>query len=513
VTGIKEEKMKALALLFVVVWTLGLPLCELEAQDTVGTVITQRERKVAICSAYRAYLQGAPGLLNNRNGMVMSKDLISMGKGITQWGRSNKMTSAELKQMLKKASRPMTGTTQFYLIDTVIVHSTTDTERYSYSYNASGIASSSEEEVWLNGQWTNSWCDTLTYDASGHELTDLIELWQNGQWTNASLDTMTYDAGGHELTSLIKEWQNGQWTSLSLHTYTYDASGRELTDMEQEWLNGQWTNDELYTYTYDASGHELSFLEEYWRNGQWTNASLDTMTYDAGEHELTYLAKVWQNAQWTNSFLGTNTYDASGHLLTDLWEEWQSGEWTNSFLSTYTYDESGHLLTYLEEEWQDGQWTNSIFQTMTYDANQDLIAFSGESWQGSAWLPSDGGLLVFDGPNYEDYYGYNVRIAYKLTTGLSANKAEVPTGFSLFQNYPNPFNPTTTISYELSANSFVSLKVYDVLGREVTTLVAKTQTAGNHSVTLDASNLPSGVYLYRLQAGIYSNTKKLLLLK
>ncbi len=83
----------------------------------------------------------------------------------------------------------------------------------------------------------------------------------------------------------------------------------------------------------------------------------------------------------------------------------------------------------------------------------------------------------------------------------------------LLENYPNPFNPTTTISYELSTNGFVSLKVYDALGREVAALVDETQSAGVHSVVFDASRLSSGVYFYRLTAPGINEVKKMLMTK
>jgi len=89
----------------------------------------------------------------------------------------------------------------------------------------------------------------------------------------------------------------------------------------------------------------------------------------------------------------------------------------------------------------------------------------------------------------------------------------VPVQFSLEQNFPNPFNPTTNIKYNLPVNSFVVLKIYDVLGREVETLIHERQFAGSRSVTFNAKELPSGVYLYRLQAGSYTQTKKLILLR
>ena len=98
-------------------------------------------------------------------------------------------------------------------------------------------------------------------------------------------------------------------------------------------------------------------------------------------------------------------------------------------------------------------------------------------------------------------------------TGIKKIGGSLPADFELQQNYPNPFNPSTVIRYKLPINSLVTIKVYDVLGREVQTLVNQHQNAGDHSVTLNARNLSSGEYFYRLQAGTYHDTKKLLLLK
>ncbi|MDL1892892.1 T9SS type A sorting domain-containing protein, partial [Sphingobacteriales bacterium CHB3] len=93
----------------------------------------------------------------------------------------------------------------------------------------------------------------------------------------------------------------------------------------------------------------------------------------------------------------------------------------------------------------------------------------------------------------------------------------LPDGFALFQNYPNPFNPGTSISYRLSAISQVTLKVYDVLGREVATLVNEVKGPGEHSARFVAdglaSGLASGTYFYRLTAGAHSITKKFVLQK
>ncbi len=100
-----------------------------------------------------------------------------------------------------------------------------------------------------------------------------------------------------------------------------------------------------------------------------------------------------------------------------------------------------------------------------------------------------------------------------LATAISKNGPDVPTRYSLSQNYPNPFNPSTQITYQLKSAQHVRLTVFDVTGREVAVLVDKMQNAGAHTVTFHADNLSTGVYFYRLKAGNFTNTKKMILLK
>ncbi len=99
-----------------------------------------------------------------------------------------------------------------------------------------------------------------------------------------------------------------------------------------------------------------------------------------------------------------------------------------------------------------------------------------------------------------------------IVTGVKDN-VPIPLDFKLSQNYPNPFNPSTTLTFVIGHSSFVTLKIYDVLGKEVATLINEEKPAGTYEVTWNAGNLPSGVYFYQLKAGSYSATKKLLLLK
>jgi hypothetical protein len=99
------------------------------------------------------------------------------------------------------------------------------------------------------------------------------------------------------------------------------------------------------------------------------------------------------------------------------------------------------------------------------------------------------------------------------TTAVRENAGEMATTFLIEQNYPNPFNPATTIAFTLPKASLVTLKIYDVLGKEVVTLVAEKLPVGKHQRVWEAKGLASGVYLYRLQAGEFVQTKKLILLR
>ena len=92
-------------------------------------------------------------------------------------------------------------------------------------------------------------------------------------------------------------------------------------------------------------------------------------------------------------------------------------------------------------------------------------------------------------------------------------REEMPAEYSLEQNYPNPFNPSTTIEFALPHSGFATLKVYNILGEEVATLMAGDHAAGSFKATWDASGLPSGVYFYRLTAGDYVQTKKSILMR
>ncbi|MFH2030282.1 MAG: T9SS type A sorting domain-containing protein, partial [Bacteroidota bacterium] len=89
----------------------------------------------------------------------------------------------------------------------------------------------------------------------------------------------------------------------------------------------------------------------------------------------------------------------------------------------------------------------------------------------------------------------------------------LPTKFELYQNYPNPFNPSTIIKFQVASSKFIKLHVFDILGREIQTLVNEQKPPGNYEIEFNAGGLPSGVYFYRIKTENYNATKKMVLLR
>jgi endonuclease/exonuclease/phosphatase family metal-dependent hydrolase len=125
------------------------------------------------------------------------------------------------------------------------------------------------------------------------------------------------------------------------------------------------------------------------------------------------------------------------------------------------------------------------------------------------------GLNLTDTKSASDHFPKIADFTFRITTGKLENN--IPVKFALLQNYPNPFNPSTTIGYTLLAEGQVTLKVFDVLGKEVAILVNEVQHSGSYSIDFDASSaaggLPSGIYFYQLSTGVFKETKKLILMR
>ncbi len=195
--------------------------------------------------------------------------------------------------------------------------------------------------------------------------------------------------------------------------------------------------------------------------------------------------------------------DYQNVTVTDDNADGDSGPVSNNYGEIYLNDNSGDTRV----ELQDG---NHHYENL-WDATLANDPLNKQVTLGSTFSELRG-ILFYSFGYYklvprkdDDFMGF--------VTDVKKDNSTVPVSFNLSQNYPNPFNPTTMINFSIPKESMVSLKIYNILGQEVKTLVSETKTAGKYTVSFDASSLSSGVYFYTLHAGNFYQVKKMMLLK
>jgi ligand-binding sensor domain-containing protein len=232
----------------------------------------------------------------------------------------------------------------------------------------------------------------------------------------------------------------------------------------------------------------------------------------------------FDGTNWTTYDTATTSHGLANNYVYAVAIDAQGNKWFGTYGGGVSMYDGANWTTYFISQ---GLASNYVY-AVAIDA------------QGNKWFGTAGGVSKFDGINWttytleQDFMNYSV---YSIAFDAQGNKwfgtygrgvsefnengiasdieqnRFIPFKFSLNQNYPNPFNPTTTISFSTPSKSYVSLKIFDVIGREVATLISGELSGGDHFQQWNASCLPSGVYFYRLQAASFTETKKLVLLR
>jgi len=190
--------------------------------------------------------------------------------------------------------------------------------------------------------------------------------------------------------------------------------------------------------------------------------------------------------------------------------------WTYAYSGTYTVQDTGWQTINMQYPlfWYNG--TSNLLMEICFDNS----SYTQYSYVYSTPVPSmtwgyytdnQTGCTMTGGTSQSRRP--NVKFHFQTYYGINTNRNSNPINYSLSQNYPNPFNPVTRIDFEIPKKGFVSLKVFDILGREVRTLVFEEKPAGAYSIDFNASDLSSGVYLYRINAGDFSEIKRMILVK
>ncbi len=541
--------MKNIIILFASIFIIGLPFEHLYSQQPVlnGSSklnimdkLVQKERRIYDLKFIK--VQSRRNELQNR----LHQNKSQHGSAEVIYKNSNFYPIQNKRFPKNVLIKYLANALNEYFLDTVTAFST-DSERYIYSYDGNGNMLTDHFQVWNSGYWRDSTLDSYTYDANGNILSLETESWNGSQLVNNMLDLYSYDINGNEFTDLNQIWDGSQWVSNWLNTYTYDAKGNEISGLEQDFYNNVWENDYLDSIKYDKNGNLISDLEKYWDTNQWVNEFINSYAYDSNGNDISFLVQVWDNDKWINQRKDSYTYDENGKLLSWLEQNWNNNQWLNYYYDLLTYDMNEYLIkelvvsydgtgvandslysfsvndakgnniTWTAHQWRYGRWENWERDTVTYDENENPILYEHQELENSIWVLSlgDSTLDYYGINNGGDFFqGYMVTFVWE-SKDINSVKKEgyFPSNYSLSQNYPNPFNPSTTIKYSIPKSNFVTLKVFDVLGKVVATLVNGEKLQGNYEINFNGKNLSSGVYFYRLEAGSFMETKKFLLLK
>jgi hypothetical protein len=260
----------------------------------------------------------------------------------------------------------------------------------------------------------------------------------------------------------------GTDSSWSLKNYLYCIK----PDGTLKWKYPMQFLNRYYCPTIDHNGN-ISFLSPYWKNGNYYGA-ITSLDYNG-------------NLRWTDTL-------------------------NDGYLSQFM--EYGPVCDKEGKIYCGSNWEGGTFYCI--DSNGVILwrhIFPNE-YDSCPAIGPDG--IMFIGLQKGDYEFNQKQTLFAIrdtVTGVKDEKVESVKNYQLYQNYPNPFNPSTTIKYQLPKSGFITLKVYDLLGREVSTLVNEYKKSGSYNVNYDASKLVSGIYIYQIKLNNFISSKKMILLK
>lgn len=355
--------------------------------------------------------------------------------------------------------------------------------------------------------------------------------------TNYNIKTRLVNIGSNNETAIpVKFFVNGTLISIT---------NINLTANQTDSVNNVWTASVPGTYNLmyvSGLGTDLDRNNDTVRTTINILSSLPDLCED-------FILTVFPPAGWTETFSGTNYWSrstvsrvGSGSLLYNIWNA-PDGTVQSMYTPTFPATVADDSLVFVEAYQPFASSPDSlviytsinggtswaplarygITQLQTTSGNSEPFVPTASQWatRKVGPLPVGTNKLQFYGRSGlgDNLYLDSICLIQHLTN-INHNENEIPNVYSLLQNYPNPFNPSTTISYGLPKAGFVKLMIYDILGREVKTLVNEYKEAGIYNIVFDASGISSGVYFYKVEVsqagsskGDFTSIKKMVLLK
>jgi hypothetical protein len=407
---------------------------------------------------------------------------------------------------------------------------------YTYDDNSNLISELAEQ--WDGVEWEIRQHDLYTYNNQGNLLVHFTKVWNynTGDWINNSRFTFSYST--NSMVRITEFWKrdSSNWKYYYKETYNYKPNGDWLYYLKQDWDDDtyDWKNNLQYTDSYNEEGIWIRRLIESWNNilMDWHNYLEYTMVYDSTGNKLERNVQIWQDSlnTWSKHNQYSFTYDTNNNTTSWSKKNWNDSTsfWIDDFRHTYSHDNNNNMIYDLYETWNSdlGRLDSNRKYIREYDQNNNLKYFDCKKWTGYWWIPQESLFSFTFRSMFLTFSCRDLNAYYSQLTDINDSENLV-NNFSLSQNYPNPFNPSTKIKFTIPTSPLnpspyqgegqrerlVTLKVYDILGNEITTLINEQRPPGTYEIEFYAQNLPSGVYFYQITASSFNQVKKMLLLK
>ncbi len=416
--------------------------------------------------------------------------------------------------------------------------------KYYYTYNSNGSPTEDESVYFVDNEISQSWRTVYEYDENNNKTLKLRQKQDSTGWGNYDKIEYEYDTNNNLIFEFEQFWVDSVWVDTDRRTIEYNTEGKPITEIFEYWFIDKWNLDYRLDREYNENGL-LSMLTEVTEFlGSLFNSKRDTFAYDSDGNLLEQIEQRYADSVWapykqylhkySNGMLDTTTFSWWEDTFWDPFDRtiftynnnkdkthetvqlFQDSAWVNRSQDTWVYSQLNKVEEYFTSYWVSEAWDKDAGYVYEYDSEGNNIFQQIGNWENGAYSSegliapltlkvSDDLEFVYSGTSFTAFFSSSV---------TSVNESEfIPVNFKLEQNYPNPFNPTTRIKYQVSSNENVTIKVFDSIGREVTTLISKQLQPGVYEVDFNASAFSSGIYFYMIQAGDFVQTKKMLLIK